>query len=328
MTTKNKKKVTKKPVKKQAKPTKGKVVKKKKPANVKAQPEVSYLFTDQSVTVNFKDTNGYKTKTFANTTPEYTEVKQAIVNNKLDELPSIVHGAQQKLEKAFEKFPERYLKTENGVVFIGGKEVPPDLSKRILQYAEANLPYAPLVKFWRNLQKNPSYRAVQGLFRFLSANHFPITSDGCFVGYKGVRADFTDCHTGKMDNSVGKVVRMPRNMVNEDPTQLCSYGLHVGSYHLAHGTYGGSVRGVTLEVVVNPKDVVAVPYYETDEKMRVCEYKVVGVSEGERQEHLTEHQGTSSDTDRVEEDEHDDDWDDWDDQNGEDEEYNQEPNWS
>lgn len=74
-----------------------------------------------------------------------------------------------------------------------------------------------------------------------------------------------------MDNSVGKVLEMPRNMVDEDKNRTCSAGLHFCSYdYLAH--FGGE-RIMVLKI--NPKDVVAIPADYNNSKGRTCRYEVV-----------------------------------------------------
>jgi hypothetical protein len=66
---------------------------------------------------------------------------------------------------------------------------------------------------------------------------------------------------------------MMRNQVEDDENVTCAKGLHVCSKeYLPH--FGGQ-NIVACEV--DPKDVVSVPLDYNNSKMRVCEYKVVGV---------------------------------------------------
>jgi hypothetical protein len=138
------------------------------------------------------------------------------------------------------------------------------------------LDLAPLLRFLDNLMDNPSFRAVNETYGFLDACDLPITDDGCFLAYKMIRSDYSDIYTGTMDNSVGQTLRVPRNMVDEDSNQTCSYGLHVCSqgYLGCYGRAGGNDRIVIVKV--NPADVVAVPSDYNNAKMRVCAYEVVG----------------------------------------------------
>lgn len=243
--------------------------------------EVSFIFTDESITVSFpveKDgETEYQTKSVVKDSKEYDEVISAIREERYGDIPNLISPAQRVIE-----FSEGNIDVRDGVVFINNEEVPSELSARIIKFADQDLPYMPLVKFFENLSKNPSYRSVQQTFKFLEANHYPLTPDGCFVAYKKVREDFLDGYSKKFDNSPGKVVSMPRNKVDEDPDRTCSYGLHVASYQYAHG-YSGQVM---VEVKVNPKDVVAVPSDYSAAKMRVCEYIVLGVAEEKHDEEL------------------------------------------
>ena len=136
-----------------------------------------------------------------------------------------------------------------------------------------------LMLFANKLSNNPSPRAVEELHDFLQAMDIAITDEGMVRCYKKVRGDYTDCHTGKYDNSVGVMVEMPRHMVNDDSSVTCSYGLHVCSKaYLSH--FGGER---VLAVDVDPADFVSIPhdYYSVDEhnvvkaKARVCKYVVV-----------------------------------------------------
>lgn len=102
---------------------------------------------------------------------------------------------------------------------------------------------------------------------------------GNFIAYKRVRESFRDIHSNTMDNSVGALVEVPRNQVDEDSSRTCSHGLHVANWTYAHTQFASSnpETDVMLEVEVNPADVVAIPADYNNAKMRVCKYKVLGV---------------------------------------------------
>lgn len=244
----------------------------------KTSADFSRLITNQSITIGFDG----DTKTVMKESNLYDKLLLAIKEERWDDIPGLLTP-----ETAVASMSNGDMRVEGGQVYVkipSGENfntdfaVPSGLNSTILFYIENNLPFQPLVKFAVNLSMNPSYRSVQQLFTFLEKNNFTITEDGKFIAYKSVKEDFMDVHSGKYDNSVGNVVSMPRNQVNEDPEQTCSYGLHVANYDYAHNVYGGPV---TVFVEVNPKDVVAVPMDYNNAKMRVCEYKVLGVSKGE-----------------------------------------------
>ena len=99
----------------------------------------------------------------------------------------------------------------------------------------------------------------------------PITPDGNFLAYKGVRDDYTDWYSGKFANDVGAVLEMPRNGVCDDAQQGCSFGFHAGTYEYAQN-YGSG--GHLLMVEISPADVVSVPNDCNCQKLRTCKYQV------------------------------------------------------
>ena len=163
------------------------------------------------------------------------------------------------------------VKIENNKIFYMDREVQGLISSLIFEMLRLNLDVTPMVLFLENLMSNPSKRAVDELFGFLEACTLPITPDGCFLAYKRIREDYKDVHSGSMDNSVGKVLEMPRNMVDEDKNNTCSYGLHFCSYD-----YLKSFSGARIVVLkINPRDVVAIPQDYNNSKGRTCKYEVV-----------------------------------------------------
>lgn len=231
--------------------------------------KVNWLITDNNITVNYKG----QTHIVSRTDGLADDLIKAIKTNKFDEIPNLVSAS-----KKIEAFGKGNFTVKDGEIFVKGVVAPTVLGNKILKFSNEGLPYEPLVKFAENLQRNPSFRAVNELFQFLEKNDHPITETGCFIAYKKVRDDFKDVHTGTMDNSVGVFVTMPRNQVNEDATQTCSHGLHVANWNYANSFYSG---GVMLEVEVNPADVVSVPIDYENAKMRTCKYKVLGVVDKE-----------------------------------------------
>lgn len=166
------------------------------------------------------------------------------------------------------------IKIEHGVLALDERAVGGVIADRILTMLDEGFDIAPMCKFVENLYDNPSKRAVTELYGFLEASTLPITEDGHFLAYKMVRSDFKSHHDGKTDNSVGKVVSMPRNAVNENANETCSDGLHFCSQGYLN-SYASS--GVTLIVKINPKDVVSIPTDYNNAKGRACEYLVTGV---------------------------------------------------
>ena len=233
-----------------------------------------HLITNRAITVDF---NG-ESRSVQAESPKYDNVLDAIRESRWEDVETLMTP-----EAEIQAASNGSMRVENGQVYVTGDDgqeftVASDLNDTILSYMENQLPFDGLVKFAIKLNQNPSFRSVQQLFNFIRNTNMTITEDGNFIAYKSVNEDFTDCYTGKFDNSIGKVVSMPRNQVDENPNETCSKGLHVATYDYAHNIYSGHV---TLFVEVNPKDVVAVPVDYNNAKMRVCEYRVLGVSEKE-----------------------------------------------
>lgn len=236
-----------------------------------SRKKVSYLITDENITVNFDG----QTHIVPRTDALGNKLIQALREQRVDDIPNLVSAA-----KRIEKFSKGNFVVDSGEIFINGIAAPTVLGNKIVKFSNEGLPYQPLVKFAENLQKNPSYRAVNELFQFLEKNDHPITENGCFIAYKKVRADFKDIYSGKFDNSPGTSPEVPRNQVDEDSARTCSNGLHVANWDYAHNHYGSSTD-IMLEVEVNPADVVAIPADYNQSKMRVCKYKVLGVVDRE-----------------------------------------------
>ena len=163
------------------------------------------------------------------------------------------------------------VRIEGASIFYKDREVTGLIASRVFEVIRLGLDVQPMVKFIDNLMQNPSKRAVDELFGFLEACTLPITPDGHFLAYKRVREDYLDCHSGTMDNSVGNIVELERNLVDEDKARTCSSGLHACSYsYLKH--FGGAR---VVAVKINPKDVVSVPEDYSNSKLRCCRYEVV-----------------------------------------------------
>ena len=231
---------------------------------------IHWSITDQNVIVNYDG----ETHIVPRTDALSDRLIKAMKEGRKHEIPSLVSAA-----KRIEVLSKGNFVVKDGRVMVNGVAAPEVLSNRIIRFSNEGLPFQPLVRFAENLQRNPSIRAVNEMFQFLDNNNHPFTENGSFIAYKRVRANFLDIHSGTMDNSVGKVVEVPRNQVDEDSSRTCSHGLHVANWTYAHTQFASSNpdTDVMLEVEVNPADVVAIPTDYNQAKMRVCRYKVLGV---------------------------------------------------
>jgi len=227
--------------------------------------KIAYSISKLNITLNFDG----QTHIIDRDSKVAESILQALKDKNYDQLPSLISDAQ-----AVSDFSNGLFTLKDGQVFIDNEAVHSVLAEKIIEFSKEGLPYEPLVKFAKKMALNPSYRAQTDLFSFLDKNNHPITEEGNFIAYKKVKDDFMDVYTGKISNAPGAVVSMPRNKVNEDPNTTCSHGLHAANFDYASSFYAG---GKMIELEINPKDVVAIPVDYNQSKMRVCEYKVLGV---------------------------------------------------
>lgn len=202
----------------------------------------------------------------------------AIKRNDCNAVKSLVNVAE-----SVEQFSQGNVKIIDDKFYWNGTELRTGLSERVLSMFKEGFDISHMVKFMSNLMKNPSERAIEQLYNFLDACSLPITPDGCFLAYKRINLDYTDCYSGKIDNSIGKIVEMDRVLVNSKAEDLCSTGLHFCSL-----SYLSSFSGArTVVVKINPKDVVSIPIDYGFSKGRCCKYEVISEIDGDVEEAFT-----------------------------------------
>lgn len=199
----------------------------------------------------------------------YDKIVDALKNEDWDALDDLVEP-----KKAIISYADGYVSIEGDTVYWKDEPFHGALATRMLDMLQQGFPIEPMVAFMNNLMDNPSKRSVDQLYGFLEKNSLPITPDGCFLAYKRVRSDYLDCHSGTIDNSVGQVVEMERNQVDDNPDSTCSTGLHFcAESYLGHfGSQGDPV----MILKINPADVVSIPSDYDNAKGRCMRYEVVG----------------------------------------------------
>ena len=158
-------------------------------------------------------------------------------------------------------------------------EMPDSLSNKIIKMHSQGFDCQAMVNFISNLYDNPSQVAISELYLFIESCDLPITEDGHFIAYKIVNDDYTDCHTGKINNRVGETPIMPRGLVDDNRNNTCSRGLHFCSKSYLR-SFGGADRRCMI-VKINPADVVSIPSDYNNAKGRTWTYEVVGEIEGD-----------------------------------------------
>lgn len=196
-----------------------------------------------------------------------------------------------------------------GQVYFDGTPLHNNMTDRILQQMAEGFSSVPMLRFLENLMNNPSARAVNESYDFLAHAGLPITEDGHFLAYKGVRSDFKDQYSGKFDNSPGQKHEMPRNAVDDERDRTCSYGFHVGTLEYARNYCSANL----MLVKVNPADVVSIPSDHDAQKCRVCKYEVLSVYEDQSPIQSSVYVDPNGDYESVDDDySDDDDYDDYD----------------
>ncbi len=183
----------------------------------------------------------------------------------------------------------RRVSVANGVIYLDGDPVHSAVTDQVVRFMDEGVEdWKPLVQFFEKVQANPCDHSRGQLYAWLSNRRgISISGVGNIVGYKGVERSedgtLLSIHSGsatvdgrpvkgRIPNSIGSTVEMPRSAVAHDPSAACSSGLHVGTYEYAWGFS----RGAMLECHVDPRDVVSVPTDGGGEKVRVCRYLIAG----------------------------------------------------
>lgn len=175
--------------------------------------------------------------------------------------------------------------TESGIqIDINGYSFPlaPELQSEVLRVYRANGDLKPMENFVRNLAANPDKDVHRQLYGFLQACGLTLTEDGCFLAYKRINHNWTDIYTGKIDNSPGQLVEMPRFAVEKNPNITCSHGLHFAAWDYL-SSYSSRSDDRTVLLKINPADVVSIPSDYRNMKGRASRYLVLREVERDRE---------------------------------------------
>lgn len=235
----------------------------------------SFVMTSNFITIS-KSVGGDKSTESAEVGSEKFEQASEIVMS--------TKGSQDGLARAYELISEkeRLIKLTKGRIVIdetigcatyAGVTIPNELSDRLIEAAKCDDESAldRLAKFTERLYQNPSKDSVEQLYGFMQHNDIDIDDAGYVVAFKKIREDWTDCHTGSVDNSIGQEPYMPRWEVDADKHQTCSRGYHVCAKSYLNHFHGARV----VRVLVDPADFVSIPVDYNNAKARVCKYKVI-----------------------------------------------------
>lgn len=224
----------------------------------------------------------------------YDKIKEAIKVQDWESVSTLVEATT-----ALAEYTDGEFEIKGGAFYRDGEPIHGVIGDRIVSMFKEGFDIKPMINFIVNLSENPSSRSVNELYGFLERSNLPITPDGHFLAYKKVRENYYDVYSGTVLNKPAELlddedvdlpyttqnaskvtvdlvdgittISMPRNKVNDDKDQTCSYGLHFCSYDYL--TYFGGSRIVVLKI--NPKDVVSIPSDYDQTKGRACAYQVI-----------------------------------------------------
>lgn len=231
----------------------------------------SFIKTPTHLTVVFDDGD---VETVYTSNPNYDQVIEALNSKDWETVRSLANPAAQVRRTIEKSTAAEKVRIADGIVYYNEVPLHNHLTDRMLALIDEGIDVAPFELFLQNLMENVSYRAVNELYGFLEASDLPITEDGHFLAYKRITSDWKDAYTRKIDNSIGAVVEVDRNTVDDNKDRTCSSGLHFCSRsYLPH--YGASAGGRVVIVKINPKDVVSIPSDYDNAKGRCCRYEVI-----------------------------------------------------
>ena len=225
-----------------------------------------YTITNKTITVVH---NGQVYNVAAGA-PNFDVLRAALMKN-----DDSVVLANLTIRQSIDKWSDGEFKIVNGNLLCNGEELPEQLSVRVIAMVTRGDDPKHVLRFWKRLQNNPSWRSVQQLWSFLDNGGIPIDQDGYILAYKSVNHNWTDVHSGTVKNTIGAEPSMNRNKISDDPNLACHVGYHVGAIEYAK-SFGPEDRRIII-CRVDPADVVCIPYDCSAQKMRVCKYKVIGV---------------------------------------------------
>ena len=230
----------------------------------------AYTLTHESLTIIWEG----KSYTVQKGAPNFLALRMALLSEKWEDIPKNLTIA-----KSIEEWAKGAFTVNGSIILFNNVTLPEPIATRIKRMVGRGENPTPVFKFYERLQKNPSYRSVHQLWGFMTHQGIPLTADGCFLAYKAVDRDYKDNYSKKFNNRPGEILEMPRNKISDDPEVACHDGFHVGALAYAQ-SFGNADRRIMI-CKVDPENVVCVPHDESQKKMRVCKYEVIGEHNGE-----------------------------------------------
>lgn len=224
----------------------------------------AYILSDTTLSLFYDGT----LVTAHNTHPRWADILVALNEGRYDDITELARPLVA-ITRFLDGDPDFTI--DDTAVKFKGDPVHPLITDRLLTHMKLGLNTKPLANFTRNLANNPDYWVADQLYPFVEKGNLPITPDGYFLAYKLVNDNYTDVYSGTIDYSLGNVVHMPRQKVDNNRERTCSSGLHACSLDYLQHFSGARL----VAVKINPADVVSVPSDYNDTKLRCCQMEVV-----------------------------------------------------
>lgn len=177
--------------------------------------------------------------------------------------------------KTIEKWSLGAFEFKNGKLYYCGETLHGSLIEKIIKsIQEGDQNVNKYVFFLEDALRNDK-NSYNEMWDFIKHNDIKIHNNGAIIGYKkvtvGADGKLYDSYTHTVPNDPGTLVQMPRHLVNDNKSETCSYGLHVGSIDYVRNFSGNQI----VKVLVAPANVVSVPTDYNGQKMRCSEYFVL-----------------------------------------------------
>jgi hypothetical protein len=205
----------------------------------------------------------------------YESVRNAVRDEDWDTARAIVD-----LGTPITNWGEGRFTVEHGELLLDGNAIPfNQVADKCFRMIEAGNSPDSMANFVTRLFENPRYNVVISFLGFCDKAGFVITPDGRVVAYKSIQADYTDWHTGTVDNRPSddpdnpNIVSMPPFMVNDNDEVACAEGYHGATLGFAENFNRMPDRRL-IALLVAPEHVVSVPKHGDGEKFRCYKYEV------------------------------------------------------
>lgn len=241
---------------------------------------LSHNYTSNSLVVIYTDAQGKVQRAFVNKShANWLPVEKAYKAKNFDKVIELSDVSASIKSQSKGKF----VVNQDGV-FYDGEKAHGFLFEQIMFFFKNGLDHMRLVRFAEKLYSNPEKEVREDLYKFLANRSMPLTDDGCFLAYKGVRADYYSITAGRQKlvkgkadtsgrvfNGVSEQIEVERQTGKSLRQECSDYGIHIGSYEYANGFKSD---GRLMICKVNPENVVGIPTYENG-KIRVLAYEVI-----------------------------------------------------